>query len=144
MTDEPAGNAPDLSRFRLKRPCKHCPFRNDETRIRFRCRDRAVEIEEQAYRRGFLCHETADYVDDPEGERDGYVFGDDSSFCIGYVILQSEGQRGRGAVARHRQRRTAAERARTAPGRLVGRARVRDRRGVLRGQREPRPRRTRT
>ena len=37
---------------------------------------------------GFPCHETADYVDDPEGERDGYVFGDDSSFCIGYVILQ--------------------------------------------------------
>ena len=44
MTDEPAADAPDLGRFRLKRPCKHCPFRNDETRIRFRCRDRAVEI----------------------------------------------------------------------------------------------------
>ena len=88
MADEPTGTAPDLGRFRLKRPCKHCPFRNDETRIRFRCRDRAVEIEEQAYRQGFPCHETADYVDDPEGERDGYVFGDDSSFCIGYVILQ--------------------------------------------------------
>ena len=88
MTTNATADGPDLSRFRLKRPCPHCPFRNDGTRIRFRCRERAVEIEEQAYRQGFPCHETAEYREDPEGDTDGFVFGEDSSFCVGYAILQ--------------------------------------------------------
>ena len=78
----------DLSRFALKRPCKHCPFRNDEARIRFADRERAIEIEEAAYRHGFPCHETADQVENPETGEYGAVFGDQSSFCIGYVIMR--------------------------------------------------------
>ena len=57
---------PDLSRFEVKRPCPHCPFR-DETRIRFTCRERAIEMEEQAYRQGFPCHETAECRDGGDG-----------------------------------------------------------------------------
>lgn len=33
-------------RFDLKTPCKNCPFRTDDTAIRFSCRERAEEIEE--------------------------------------------------------------------------------------------------
>ena len=88
MNDDTAQATPDLSGFRLKRPCLHCPFRNDGTRIRFRCRERALEIEEQAYQQGFPCHETADYHEDPEGPDDGFVFGEKSAFCIGYVIMR--------------------------------------------------------
>ena len=88
MTDDATAARPNLSRFKLQRPCRHCPFRNDETRIRFASRERAIEIEDQAYRQGFPCHETAEYQDDPEGDRAGFVFGEHSSFCIGYVIMR--------------------------------------------------------
>lgn len=76
-----------LARFALKRPCHHCPFRTDESAIRFRGRERAEQIEESAYRHGFPCHETAETREDEEG-MEGYYLGPDSSFCIGYVIMQ--------------------------------------------------------
>lgn len=77
-------------RYDLKKPCKNCPFRNDETRIRFSCRERAEEIEEQAYRLGFPCHLSAEYIDDdetPDGESGGYYAGDNSQACVGFIIM---------------------------------------------------------
>lgn len=73
-------------RFDLKRPCKNCPFGIAETRIKFACRERAEEIEESAYRRGFPCHLSAEH--DESGEEyggDGYVFARDGStqHCAG-------------------------------------------------------------
>ena len=53
-------------------------------------------MEEQAYRTGFPCHETADYTEDPLTGEGGYVFGDDTSYCIGYVILRLKSDGGTG------------------------------------------------
>ena len=48
----------------LLRPCVHCPFhRGSEGRIVFANRERAEEIEEIAYREGFVCHEHAEVVE---------------------------------------------------------------------------------
>ena len=62
-------------RFDLTTPCKNCPFRTDSTRITFAARERAEEIEEQAYRRGFPCHVSADLNEDPQSGEEGFVFG---------------------------------------------------------------------
>ena len=78
-------------RYDLKTPCKNCPFRSDDTGIRFRCRSRAEEIEELAYREGFPCHLSAEFVDDdetPDGESGGYYPGENTQHCIGYIIMQ--------------------------------------------------------
>lgn len=74
-------------RFDLKTPCKHCPFRTDATAIRFSCRERAEEIEESAYRNGFPCHESAQYVEDDERGEDGYTFGENTQHCVGAMLL---------------------------------------------------------
>ena len=78
-----------MPRYDLKRPCKHCPFRSDGTGIRFRCRERAAEIEESAYRYGFPCHLSATLLEDEEAPlgEGGYVFGEDTQHCAGYAIL---------------------------------------------------------
>ncbi len=77
-------------RFDLKTPCKNCPFRSDETRIRFSCRERAEEIEESAYRNGFPCHLSAHDTteDNPDDENGGYVATENSQHCIGFIIMQ--------------------------------------------------------
>jgi hypothetical protein len=74
-------------RFDLKKPCLNCPFRADETRIRFADRERAEDIEEQAYRRGFPCHKTATIDDDDEDG--GYEFSSNgkSQHCIGAIMM---------------------------------------------------------
>ena len=76
--------------FDLKTPCKNCPFRTDTTAIRFSCRERAEEIEEQAYGRGFPCHLSAVLIEDEDGEYGGggYVPGENTQHCIGYVIMR--------------------------------------------------------
>ncbi len=62
-----------MMKFDLVRPCEHCPFSKGENRITFAARSRAEEIEELAYREGFVCHEHADVVEEgdyvitPEG-----------------------------------------------------------------------------
>lgn len=75
-------------KFDLIRPCKHCPFRRDEGRIKFACRERAEEIEEMAYRHGFVCHEHAEPPDDDD-EEGGYDFRDDgtSQHCFGALFM---------------------------------------------------------
>ena len=79
-----------MPRYDLKRPCRHCPFRTDETAIRFQCRERAEEIEEGAYRNGFPCHKSADLIetDDINGGQDGYALGENTQHCVGYIIMQ--------------------------------------------------------
>lgn len=82
-------------RFDLIKPCKHCPFSNTDTRIRFACRERAEEIEEIAYREGFVCHQHAEHREGPDGDSDGYHFRHDGSsqHCFGALAmyLQSGG-----------------------------------------------------
>ena len=63
-------------RFDLKTPCKNCPFRNDSTRIVFACLDRAMEIEEGAYRSGFPCHLSAVHEEETEFRPGGFVFSE--------------------------------------------------------------------
>lgn len=78
-------------RFDLKTPCKNCPFRSDATRITFRDRERAEEIEEQAYRRGFPCHLSAEVIDDEDtldGESGGFYPTEQTQHCVGYIIMQ--------------------------------------------------------
>lgn len=74
-------------KFDLIRPCKHCPFRNDETRITFASRERAEEIEEIAYRQGFVCHE---HGEDIETDEDSHIdFREDgtSQHCFGALFM---------------------------------------------------------
>jgi hypothetical protein len=76
-------------RFDLKQPCKNCPFGIAETRIKFACRERAVEIEESAYRHGFPCHLSAEHIDDEDHPfgAGGYVFGEATQHCAGAAGL---------------------------------------------------------
>ena len=90
-----------MHKFDMKRPCIHCPFRTDCTAIRFENRDRAKEIAWSAFLFGFPCHTTADYFEDA-GEYDsdaeansGYIFGDDTQHCAGYLIMQIKDSNGR-------------------------------------------------
>ena len=87
----------DLSRFKVKQPCRNCLFRNDETRIRFRDRERAEEIEEHAYRRGFPCHETAETHEDALTGEESLWFGEHSSHCAGYIVMRLKSEGGGGA-----------------------------------------------
>lgn len=75
-------------RFDLIRACEHCPFANAPTRITFQCRERAEEIEEIAYREGFVCHKHSEYREDHEGFG-SYHFGDDgtSQHCFGALAM---------------------------------------------------------
>lgn len=76
-------------KFDLIQPCKHCPFRNDETRITFACRDRAAEIEETAYRQGFPCHEHAEHMEETEYQESGFVERHDGTtqHCFGVLAM---------------------------------------------------------
>ena len=75
-------------RYDLKTPCKNCPFRSDETRIKFACRERAEEIEEQAYRHGFPCHLSAILIEDDDTFDGGFVAGPNTQHCIGYILMK--------------------------------------------------------
>jgi len=76
--------------YDLKTPCKNCPFRTDDTAIRFATVERATEIEESAYRNGFPCHLSAVFQEESfEGAgNDGYVPGEKTQHCAGYMIMQ--------------------------------------------------------
>ena len=75
-------------RFDLREPCKHCPFRTDETRITFRGRERAEEIEERAYRHGFPCHVSAECEENTLTGEETFVFGEQTQHCVGYILMQ--------------------------------------------------------
>ncbi len=75
-------------KYDLKKPCKNCPFRSDDTRIVFKDKERAAEIAEHAYRNGFPCHLSADFDEgDEEGKGAGYVAGRNSQHCAGAIIM---------------------------------------------------------
>lgn len=74
-------------RYDMVRPCVNCPFRTDGDAIRFSGRERAEEIEESAYRHGFPCHITAEYVEEDDGGEEGFRFKDGTQHCIGYIIM---------------------------------------------------------
>jgi len=73
----------------MKKPCKNCPFVNTPDRITFACRERAEEIEEMAYREGFVCHLHSEYREGNDWENDGYYFNDDgnSQHCFGALAM---------------------------------------------------------
>ena len=80
--------------YDMTKPCKHCPFRNDETRLTFACRERAEDIEEQAFLQGFPCHVTAEHVeedDDPIGSG-GFYATEDSQMCAGFIAMMLKSQ----------------------------------------------------
>ena len=85
-----------MPKYELKWPCLHCPFRTDDTAIRFADRDRALEIWASAYFHGFPCHHAAVYVEeDPEsGVRPGFYMDEDSQHCAGYIIMLLKQHRG--------------------------------------------------
>lgn len=74
-------------KFDLRTPCKNCPFRTDDTAIRFACRERAEGISESAYRNGFPCHLSAEHAEDDCGESNGYEFGEETQHCAGALIM---------------------------------------------------------
>ena len=80
-------------RWDLIRPCAHCPFRSDEGRITFRGRDRAAEIEEGAYRQGFVCHEHAETFEDDYSDesRIGPRLDGTSQHCAGALLMYLAG-----------------------------------------------------
>ena len=77
-----------MMRFDLTEPCKNCPFRTDSARITFAARERAVEIDEQAYRNGFPCHVSAELNEDPLTGEEGFVAGPQTQHCAGYILMQ--------------------------------------------------------
>ena len=83
-------------RFDLKRACKLCPFANTPTRIRFRGIDRATEIEEHAYRNGFVCHEHGESVETDDGDAPGIDFRADGSsqHCFGALAMHMKNGNG--------------------------------------------------
>ena len=72
--------------FDLKTPCKNCPFRTDDTGIRFACKERAEEIAEQAYRNGFPCHLSAVLMTSGY-EEEGYFPGENTQHCAGAIMM---------------------------------------------------------
>ena len=73
--------------YRLRKPCKNCPFAPTSDRIVFSCKERAEEISEGAYRNGFPCHLSADDTSDEDEEGGGYVFGKKTQHCAGAVMM---------------------------------------------------------
>lgn len=81
-------NATGIPGYQRRRPCRHCPFAPTNTRITFACRSRAEEISEQAYRRGFPCHESAVDTQDEDSNPDGgFEFGSKTQHCAGAVMM---------------------------------------------------------
>ncbi len=78
-------------KFDLKKPCKNCPFANTPDRITFACRERAEEIEELAYRQGFVCHLHSEHIDEDDdyGGEGGFDFAADGSsqHCFGALAM---------------------------------------------------------
>ena len=65
--------------FRVKKPCKDCPFRKDSL-DRWLGKDRAQEIADSLERHSFPCHKTVKY-----GTKKPLK---DTSYCAGAVLIQ--------------------------------------------------------
>ncbi len=77
--------------YKLRQPCKNCPFAPTDTRIVFACKERAEEIEETAYRNGFPCHlsaeDTSEDEDGNENPEGGFEFGEKTQHCAGAIMM---------------------------------------------------------
>lgn len=72
----------------VKKPCKHCPFRNDVKP--FLHPERAAEIAyaaENPYS-SFPCHKTIDYCEDEEGVSECDM--QESKECAGFLTLRAQ------------------------------------------------------
>jgi len=72
--------------YDMKRPCEHCPFRNDKPGFITPARAREIAhaiIQEQ---RTFTCHETTVPVEDDDGNSD-MVDGPNAQHCAGALIF---------------------------------------------------------
>lgn len=72
----------------IKKPCKHCPFRNDITP--YLHPDRAAEIAYAALNpyNSFPCHKTTEY--DEESEDGEMLITEDSKECAGFLTLRAQ------------------------------------------------------
>lgn len=70
----------------VKKPCKHCPFRNDVTP--FLHPNRAMELAYSATNpySDFPCHKTTEYDD----EEENLVATENSMTCAGFLTLQAQ------------------------------------------------------
>ncbi len=75
-------------KFDMKKACKNCPFIDTPDRITFACQERAIEIEEMAYREGFVCHLHADCIENDD-DFDGFYPRQDGSsqHCFGAIAM---------------------------------------------------------
>ena len=76
-------------RFDLKKPCLNCPFADTPDRITFACRERAEEIEDMAYRQGFVCHLHSEHTEGDDYDDGGFDFAADGSsqHCFGALAM---------------------------------------------------------
>lgn len=73
----------------MKKPCRHCPFRNDVKP--YLHPDRAAEIAyaSQNPYSTFACHKTTEY--DDESDDGDMVVTNDSKECAGFLTLRAQG-----------------------------------------------------
>ena len=84
-----------VDRTWMKEPCGPCPFSRSKTL--WLNPDRAADFAAMASNpyTDFPCHKTADYAEDEDGLSDGFVHGQHSFTCNGFLSLQvSENGRG--------------------------------------------------
>lgn len=97
-TQSTAKNNDEFKAFKLKRPCKDCPFRNDlEPKLKgWLSEHRAKDIAHSTFFHGnnFPCHKTVtreyeqEFDYDSENGNEGYVWTEKESQCAGAAIMQ--------------------------------------------------------
>ena len=72
--------------FSVKRPCKDCPFRNDEVMNISLCKNRMEEIINSLHEdKIFSCHKTIDYSKH-DNDKDEHVLQPENKFCAGAML----------------------------------------------------------
>lgn len=77
-----------MSEWFMKSPCKMCHYRRD---VDFKFREeRVVEFANITCNpyNSFPCHKTADLLEDDEDGSAGYVHGETSKECAGFLTMQ--------------------------------------------------------
>lgn len=72
--------------FNLKRPCAHCPFRNDRPGFLSKGRARSIKDSIVDRQETFPCHKTTVLIEEDDGESDMVVTAK-SEHCAGATIL---------------------------------------------------------
>lgn len=78
--------------FKLKKPCKNCPFRSDlPAHLKgWLGKPRSEQIALDVLKRGanFACHKTTTHSNDGDENRSGYLYTEKESPCAGAAIMQ--------------------------------------------------------